>query len=235
MVRFRSKATVVLLTCVLAIPFEAMLSPAYAYIFLPQLADPGGVPQVVTPLSLYATMNAKSIATARQSGLEKLENTFTRNFSTGQFKLYTTADIPVGGIGFWLNPSHYGQDDRYLGVCARMVIPESPFRDDVTGHIAAVMDIYGKPIMNELLKEMEHVNDPLVKGVALVFVYGKDQLTSPAFDTSAEAFVLYISKADLELFCGFRLTLQALFNKSEIFTFQGASEMQTLTTFFLQA
>jgi hypothetical protein len=236
MKRFRNKAAVIILSWALVFPLEGIFSPAFAYIIiLPQVGGGEAVPQVVTPLSMYATLSAKSIATTHKSGLDRMENSFQKNFPSGQFELFSTQDTPVGGIGFWLNPSHYGADDRYLGVCARMVIPESPFRDDVSGHIAAVMDRFGKPIMNELVREIEKIPEPSVKGVALVFIYSKDQIASPSFQQGAEAFALYISKEDLKLFCEFKMTLQALFNKSEIFMFQGQSQVQTLTSFFLQA
>jgi hypothetical protein len=232
---FRNKVTVYVMTMLLASPVEVIFSSASAYIIMPQLAESGPIPEVITPLNIYASFSAKSLATVHRLNLERLQNSFSETFVSGQFKLFTTAEASVGGLGFWLNPSSFGSDDRYLGLCARMIIPESPFRDDIAGHVAAVIDRYGKSIMKEMNNELNLIPEPAVKGVALVFVYGREPIISPAFNQNAEAFALYIKKADLDLFNQYRMTLQTLLNNSEIFMFQGESQIQTLTSFFLQA
>ncbi|GEM_PF-1841370 len=232
---FRSKVAVFIIALLLASPLEVIFSPASAHIIIAQLAGIGLVPEVITPLNIYASLTAKSLASVHQPNLERLQNSFREKFAPGQFQLFTTAQVSVGGLGFWLNPSNFGSDDRYLGLCARMVIPESPFRDDIAGHLAAVIDRYGKSIMKEMGKELDLITEPGVKGVALVFVYSRESVTNPAFNQNAEAFALYIKKSDLDLFNQYRMTLQTLLNNSEIFMFQGESQIQTLTGFFLQA
>lgn len=235
MKRFRIKALVIIVSALMSLPFEAIFSRASATIILPQLASQEMIPEVITPLTLYATLAAKSIANEYNPGLSRLMKTFGDNFPASQFRMYTTLDAPVGGLGFWLNPSDFSSDDRYMGVCARMLIPDSPFRDDTAGHLAAVMDRYGKSILKEMGAELAQISDPSVKGVALVFVYARGSMESPDFKSNAEAFALYIKKPDVDLFNQYRMTLQTLLNNSEIFLFQGESQIQTLTTFFLQA
>jgi len=211
------------------------LSPqAYAVIIYSQAYSTAAVPEVITPVGLYSNVRMKTLATLYRLNQERVVKA-AEQFSPENFRLLNTTDSSVGGIGFWMNPAQFGNPDRYLGLFARVILPsDTPFRNDQSGRVAAVMDRYGKPALEALAKELSLIPDPAVKGGALIFIFSKEPLASPSFDNTAEALVLYIPKDDIIVFSQFRMTLQALFNKSDLFMFEGADQMQTLTKLFIQ-
>ncbi|OGP60007.1 MAG: hypothetical protein A2V67_00895 [Deltaproteobacteria bacterium RBG_13_61_14] len=207
---------------------------ALAIIIYPQAYSTTSVPEVITPVSLYSNVRMKSVAALYRLNQEHVVKA-AEQFPPDSFRLLTTAESSVGGVGFWMNPAQFGNPDRYLGVFAKVVVPgNTPFRNDQPGRVAAVMDRYGKPALEALAKELSMIPDPGIKGGALIFVFSREPLSSPSFFDNAEAMVLYIPKPDLITFSQYRLTLQALFNQSDLFMFEGADQMQTLTRLFIQ-
>jgi hypothetical protein len=218
-----------------AFPGALGLSPqAGAIIIYGQAYSAAAVPELITPVALYTSGHIKSLAALYRANQEHVAG-LNERFPGGTFRLLDTVDSSVGGVGFWMNPAQFGNPDRYLGLFARVVLPtETPFRNDQPGRVAAIMDRYGKPSLEVLSKELESISDPAVKGGALIFIFSKEPLSSPTFDSNAEALVLYMPKADISMFAQYRMTLQALFNKSDMFMFQGTDQIQTLTHLFIQ-
>lgn len=209
-------------------------SRAQATIIYPQIYSGSAVPEVITPLNLYSNMRMKSAAALYRLNQEHVVKA-AEQFPGDSFRLLTTAETSVGGVGFWLNPARFGEPDRYLGLFAKVILPtNTPFRNDQPGRVAAVMDRYGKPALEIMAKELSSIPDPGIKGVALIFVFNREPLTSPDFFSTAEAMVLFIPKADLLTFTQYRMTLQALFNRSDLFLFEGEDQIQTLTQYFIQ-
>ncbi len=210
------------------------LSPqALAIIIYAQANSAVTVPEVITPVALYTSVPIKSLAALYRLNQEHVAK-LNASFPAGTFRLLDTNESSVGGVGFWMNPGQFGNPDRYLGLFARVVLPsDTPFRNDQPGRVTAIMDRYGKPALEVLSKELDSIPDPAVKGGALIFIFSKEPLTSPTFDSNAEALVLYMPKPEIGMFAQFRMTLQALFNKSDMFMFQGADQIQTLTRLFI--
>ena len=211
------------------------LSPqALAIIIYSQTYSAATVPELITPVALYTSVHIKSLAALYRLNQEHVAK-LNEQYPSGTFQLLDTNGSSVGGVGFWMNPAQFGNPDRYLGLFARVVLPsDTPFRNDQAGRVAAIMDRYGKAALAVLSKELETIPDPAVKGGALIFIFSKEPLDSPTFDANAEALVLYMPKPDISMFAQYRMTLQALFNHSDMFTFQGADQIQTLTHLFIQ-
>lgn len=214
--------------------FLGLGAQAAATFIYAQTYGAGGAPDVITPIGLYSNPRMKTLAGLYRLNQEHLLQA-TRKFPDSNFRLLSTSESAVGGVGFWMNPAQFGNPDRYLGLFARVSVPaDHPFRPDQQGRVQAIMDRYGKEAIAALAHELGQIPDPAVKGGALIFIFAPGPVNNPGFNGNAEAMVLFVGKQNLATFAEYRMTLQALFNQSDLFLFQGADQIQTLTQYFIQ-
>lgn len=185
----------------------------------------------IAPLDDYTTASSKAIASKFRSRQETLLTNIASVFRSNEFRFLKTNESTVGGSGFWKNPTRFGSDDRFWGALALVVKPSHYiFGDNRDGRVASVFDKYGKTILDTFNKEMRTVTDPGVKGIAIGIIWSTD-ISTP---TRGEGMLVFIKKADCLQYLNYKLTLQSLFNKSDLFLFSGPEELDTLTQFLLE-
>lgn len=191
---------------------------------------------VITPAGSYSDSEWKALAGKHAGNLQSFQRGIQGKFSGRPAKLLTTDESSIGGIGFFPNPLSYGEKPRYLGMFARVRLPaSSPFPDTDTGRVLSMMDVYGKDCIYTMASELKKMNDPMIKGGALVVIYGKNgDVNSAAFDQNAEALVMYIPRDSVMRFANLEMTIQSLFQSSkQLPIFKGGAQIENLRTVIL--
>ena len=199
----------------------------------------GGKPSVLTPSEKYSDPAWKQKATKYSPRLNDIYKAHVKKYKQDQIHFLTTAESSVGGIGFWPSPVNYGDPSRYLSVMARVRCPEPctgrAFPDTQTGRIMTVMDAFGKFTIGELAKQLKEINDPAIKGAAIIFIYDRKAVTAPDFESNAEAFALFIPKDAVIKFAELRMTIQSLFSQSQMLpVFKGGEQIKNLRLYIIQ-
>jgi hypothetical protein len=194
---------------------------------------------VITPASSYSDPAWRGKASRYQGSLAAVQSGLQRKFKPDRFRLLTTAESSVGGLGFWANPTQFGDPSRYLCVFAKVQLPPPstgmPFPDTQTGRILTIMDAYGKETMYTVAKELQKINDPQVAGATMVFIFSKKPLNDPGFEQSAESLGLFMKTPDVLKFAKLQMTLQTLFSRSQMLPLlSGSEQIQTLRLYLFQ-
>jgi hypothetical protein len=194
---------------------------------------------VITPVSSYSDPAWRGKASRYQGSLAAIQSGLQRKFRSDRFRLLTTAESSAGGVGFWANPTQFGDPSRYLCVFARVQLPPPstgmPFPDTQTGRILTIMDAYGKETMYTVAKELQKINDPQVAGATMIFIFSKKPLNDPGFEQSAESLGLFMKTPDVIKFAKLQMTLQTLFSRSQMLPLlSGGEQIQTLRLYLLQ-
>lgn len=211
----------------LTILFVAMSAAVWFW-----LSGAQGEGVVITPSSAYGSPAWRDRATKYQSNLSRIQGNLGSKWTPAQFKFLTMGESTVGGLGFWPNPIQAGGEARYLGVFVRVnLIPAfaSRFPDSEIGRVQAIMDAFGKETIYAMAKEMQTMPEQEVAGGAMIFIYGKEPVTSPGFEQSAEALALFMPKGAIILYAQLRMTNQTLFSQSQMLPiFKGADQIGML-------
>ena len=188
----------------------------------------------LTPQGDYSTPKGQTLAQKYSSNISKIMTEISGVYSANALRPLSLQESMVGGGGFWKNPAKFGTDSRYMGVLYYAVKPQYIFGDDRNGHVASVLDKYGKFIIETMTKQIQAINDPAVDGVAICIIWGDSVNGNPA-KTGQEGMALFLSKADLLQYKDFKLTIQNLVNRNDLFLFSGPMELENLTQFIIEA
>jgi len=188
----------------------------------------------LTPVGDYSTPKGTSLAQKHGSSLAKVLDEITKVYKPEVLRPLNTQESTVGGAGFWKNPAKCGTDNRYMGVMFIVAKPAYIFGDDRNGHVASVLDKYGKSILESLTRELEAANDPGLDGVAICIIWGDTVHGNPS-KVGQEGMALFLAKSDVILYKQFKLTIQNLVNRNDLFLFNGGKELENLTQFILEA
>ena len=188
----------------------------------------------LTPVADYSSPKGQSLQQKYSANLVRALQDITKVYSAGSIRPLTMKESQVGGAGFWKNPAKFGTDNRYLGVMLMVLKPQYVFGDDRNGHVASVLDKYGKTILETLTRELTGINDPAVDGVAICIIWGNN-INGPPAKTGQEGMALFLAKSDVILYKNFKLTIQNLVNGNDLFLFNGGVELENLTQFILEA
>jgi hypothetical protein len=123
---------------------------------------------------------------------------------------------------------------RFLGVTARVNILLTYFPDTDGGRLADAMDAFGKDLLVILGSTLSSMQDLSVRGAVLILIYSKAKLSDPNYYDQAEAVAIFIPRETLQQFNSFRIRFDTLFSQSEIFSFKGRSEIQTMFNEFMK-
>jgi hypothetical protein len=186
---------------------------------------------VVTPPGSYSDPGWAALATKYQGNLGSIQTGLTQKFSARPYRLLALGESSAGGIGFWASPAG-SQDQRYLAVFARGALPpSSPFPDSDSGRVLQIMDFYGKDTIYQCAAQLKSMPEPQIAGVALIFIYGKGDPNSPAFEQNGEAFAMFIPRGTAMTFASLQMTIQSLFSASTILPlFKGGADIASLKT-----
>jgi hypothetical protein len=188
----------------------------------------------LTPVGDYSTPKGTTLAQKYGSNLARVLEEITRVYKPEILRPLNTQESTVGAAGFWKNPAKFGTDNRYMGVLFIATKPTYIFGDDRNGHVASVLDKYGKSILESLTKELEAANDPNLDGVAICIIWG-DSVNGNPSKTGQEGMALFLAKSDVLLYKQFKLTIQNLVNRNDLFLFNGPKELENLIQFILEA
>jgi len=180
----------------------------------------------------YSDAEWKKLAKKYNSKLRSLQSSLSGRFGRGRYRLMTTGETNVGGIGFWKNPAGY--DDRYVCAFARVQMPRSSmFPDTKSGRVLTVMDAYGKDSIYKLANTLRSVDD--AEGAAVIFIYGNGNPGDPSFDNSAEAMGLFMPRDSVLRFANLQMTIRALFSSStQLPVLKGGSQIRSLKSGMLK-
>ena len=78
------------------------------------------------------------------------------------------------------------------------------------------------------------MNDPQVDGAAICIIWGNSINGDPT-QAGQEGMALFLAKSDLMLYKSFKLTIQNLVNRNDLFLFSGTQELENLTQFILES
>jgi len=187
----------------------------------------------LTPLSSY-TRIGKSLAVLYQPELLAMLEQIHREIKSDRFEIMDLNHSPVGGAGFWIHPRVLAPSTRFLGIAARINIQLPYFPDSGPGRLTDALDAFGKDLFKILGDALLKMPDNSIKGVIVVLIYSKAELTDPKYFEQAEAGVVYISRESLRKFNSFQLTYQKLFDQSEFYFFHGQDQIQVLLNDFLR-
>jgi len=205
-----------------------------AMILLP-LAAPAEKPKpeiYLTPLDQYSRMG-KGLALRHEQELVSMAFRVNEEIQSDRFEMLDLSRSPMGGIGFWSNPSVLVPEPRYLAAMARVNVKLIYFPDNNWGRVGDALDAFGKELLRILGETVEEINDNQVRGAVMVLVYSKDELSDPQYWTHAEAAVFFIPREALKKFNTHRMTFQELFDLSDIYVFKGPEEIEILLTQFI--
>jgi len=187
----------------------------------------------LTPQDNYSRIG-KSLAIRYQRELFDLANRVQEELQSERFELLDLNQSPMAGVGFWINPSIFVPETRFIGICARMNIKLNYFPDNEWGRLSSALDAFGKDLIKILGEELENIPDPSVKGVVLILIYSKAGLKNPNYFNQAEAVAIYIPRESLKKFNSFAITYNTLFSQSEYYYFRGLYQIQILLNEFLR-
>jgi len=193
-----------------------------------------GLADYLTPVGDYSTPKGTTLAQKYGANLERALQEITKVYKPEALRPVTAKESVVGGAGFWKNPAKFGTDNRYMGVLFIVTKPAYIFGDDRNGHVASVLDKYGKSILETLTRELEAANDPTLDGVAICIIWG-DSVSGEPSKIGQEGMALFLAKSDVILYKQFKLTIQNLVNRNDLFLFNGPKELENLTQFILEA
>lgn len=193
-----------------------------------------GADKLLTPVADYSTPKGAALAQKYSSNLVSAVDEIVKVFKPGTIRPLSVDESVVGGAGFWKNPAKFGQDARYMGVLFIVEKPAYIFGDDRNGHVASVLDKYGKTMIEVLTKHIEKMNDSQVDGVAICIIWG-DTVNGNPVKVGKEGMALFITASDLLLYKSFKLTIQNLVNRNDLFLFNGEQELDNLTQFILES
>ena len=188
----------------------------------------------LTPQGDYSSSKGSSLAQKYSGNLLRAIGDITRVFRAGIIRPLSLQESMVGGAGFWKNPAKFGTDNRYMGVLFMVQKPDYIFGDDRNGHVASVLDKYGKTIIEVLTRELESMNDPQVNGAAICIVWG-DSINGNPTQVGREGMALFLATSDLSLYKNYKLTIQNLVNRNDLFLFNGGRELENLVQFILES
>lgn len=190
--------------------------------------------KLLTPISDYSTPKGSALSQKYSSNLVSAVDEIVKVFKPGTIRPLSLDESVVGGAGFWKNPAKFGQDARYMSVLFIVERPAYIFGDDRNGHVASVLDKYGKTMIEVLTRHIEKMNDSQVEGAAICIIWG-DSINGNPTKIGKEAMALFISSSDLLLYKSFKLTIQSLVNRNDLFLFNGEQELDNLTQFILES
>jgi len=188
----------------------------------------------IAPPSDYTSAKGKSLAQIYSGLLERVVKEVTAVYSSNELRIVTLDECSVGGAGFWKNPSKFGTDKRYMGVLVMAKTPPYIFGQDRNGHVASVLDRYGKTILAALTKQMQAIGPPGVDGVAISIVWGNTVQGDP-IEIGSEGMLLFLARQDVISYKNFKLTIQNLVNRNDLFLFNGSGEIENLVQFIIEA
>lgn len=190
--------------------------------------------KLLTPVGDYSTPKGSALAQKYSSNLMSAVDEIVKVFKPGTIRPLSVDESVVGGAGFWKNPAKFGQDARYMGVLFIVEKPAYIFGDDRNGHVASVLDKYGKTMIEVLTRHIEKMNDSQVDGVAICVIWG-DSVNGNPVKVGKEGMALFIATSDLLMYKSFKLTIQSLVNRNDLFLFNGEQELENLTQFILES
>ena len=189
-------------------------------------------PSYSTPVGDYSTDKGKQLAGRYGASLDRAVAEVTAVYSAQELRLAKLEESAVGGAGFWRNPAKFSTDNRYISMLVIVKKPPFIFGDDRNGHVASVLDRYGKTILSALTKQMEAA--PGVDGVALCIIWC-DTVSGTPVRAGAEGMALFLAREDVILYKNFKLTIENLVNRNDLFLFNGPKELENFTQFILEA
>jgi len=187
----------------------------------------------LSPPASYSRIG-KSLVIRYEGALKELALKINEQIPSERFELFTSDQAPMGGVGFWINPGLFIPEARFLGVCARVNIKLTYFPDTQWGRLNDALDAFGKDLLRIMGEELKMIPDGAVKGVVLVLIYSKAELSDPHYYEQAEATVIFIPREVLEKFNNFQLTYAKLFDRSVMYYFQGARQIEVLLNEFIR-
>ncbi len=198
-----------------------------------------GAGDVITPKEKYSDPAWSKKADKYNKNLERTKSGVEKKYDPSKVHFLTTQESAVGGVGLWGNPSEFGDPSRYLGVFARVRLPDPstgrPFPDTETGRIMTVIDAYGKHAISVMAAELEKMQDPGIAGAAMILIYTRKPVTDPAFESQAEALALFMPKDAVIRFAQLRMTVQSLFSKSQMLpVMKGSEQIKNLRLYIIQ-
>ncbi len=194
----------------------------------------GAPGQYLTPTDYYTSEKGTQLARKYSDNLEQAVSGVKSVYSDDELRIITMEESAVGGAGFWKNPAKFGTDNRYMGMLVIAKTPEYIFGDNRNGHVASILDQYGKTMISELTEEMEAIGPPGVDGLAICIVWGKDVSGDPT-ETAGEGLALFLAASDVKRYKNYKLTIQSLVNRNDLFLFNGSGEIENLLQFILES
>jgi len=210
-----------------------MVMTALILIPLAALAEKPGPEIYLTPLDQYSRMG-RGLALRHEQELCSMALRIGEEIRSERFEVLDLSRSPLGGIGFWSNPSVLVPEPRYLAAMARVNVRLVYFPDNNWGRVGDALDAFGKDLLRILGETVEEINDNQVRGAVMVLVYSKEELGSPDYWSRAEAAVFFIPRPALKKFNSNRMTFQELFDLSDIYVFKGPEEIDILFNQFLK-
>lgn len=191
-----------------------------------------GAGNYFTPASSYSTPKSKGLAQQYNSLMDGAIRELTSVYDKDELRIVTVDESAVGGAGFWKNPSKIDEDYRYASLLVMAKTPPYLFGDDRNGHVASVLDRYGKSMMSALTKQMEAMGNQ-VDGIAVCIVWGGSVGGDPA-KAGSEAMALFLARSDVIQYKNYKLTIEALVNRNDLFLFNGSSQIDNMLQFILE-
>jgi len=188
----------------------------------------------ITPVSDYTSGKGKLLAQKYSGLLLRAVSAVTGAYSRSELRMVTLSESAVGGAGFWKNPAKSGTDSRYIGIVVMAKKPPYIFGQDRNGRVASVLDRYGKTMLTALTKQMQAVGPPGVNGVAIAVIWG-DSVSGAPTSVGLEGMLLFLERADVISYKNYKLTIQNLVNRNDLFLFKGSGEIENLLQFILEA
>lgn len=179
----------------------------------------------MTPDPAY-TRIGKRLAVRYRPELDSMAARINREIKPERFEILKVTQTPMAGIGFWTNPSVLAPDVRYLAVAARVNIKLTYFPDNVWGRVGDALDAFGKDLLYIMGSCLSGIEDNSVRGVVLVLIFSRAELNDPEYFNQAEALMIYVPRATLNVFNSHRLSVAKLFDQSELYLFQGPEQIQ---------
>jgi len=205
--------------------------------FIGNSGSPGSVsfnPNLyITPALKYSVLG-KGLALMYEPQLVSMATRINQEMKSDRFELIDLNTSPMGSIGLFSSPSSLTPSIRFLGVTARVNILLTYFPDTDGGRLADAMDAFGKDLLVILGSTLSSMQDLSVRGAVLILIYSKAKLSDPNYYDQAEAVAIFIPRETLQQFNSFRIRFDTLFSQSEIFSFKGRSEIQTMFNEFMK-
>ncbi len=193
----------------------------------------------LTPTGSYSDPAWAQAAKKYRNELVKAQRGIAGKFGEDRIHFLTAGESAAGGLGFWMSPAHYGTDNRYLCIFARVSLPERTtgraFPDTQAGRLMTIMDAYGKHSLKVLSEALQKMDDPKIAGAGMVFIYAKKPVTAPDFENDAEAMAIFMPRDAVMQFAALRMTVHTLFSKSHMLpVFVGKDQIESLRMYILQ-